>query len=82
MAQDVIAALNLEVGEKLAQLLVKDLHGPEVGEIGGGCGFWEVSGKAGADLIVEDDRDRVRVCEHPVVEEIVMGEAWTTVDAD
>ena len=70
------------MGKKLAQLLVEDLHGPEVREVGGGCGFWEVGGKAGANLIVEDDRDRVRVCERAVVEEVVVAEAWATVDAD
>ena len=70
------------MGKKLAQLLVEDLHSPEVGEVGGGCGFWEASGEAGADLVVEDDRDRVRVCERTVVEEVVMAEARATVDAD
>jgi len=70
------------VDEKLAQLLVKDLHRPEVGEVGGGCGLWEASGEAGADLVVEDDRNRVRVRERAVIEEVIVGKARTTVNAD
>ena len=61
---------------------MEDLHGPEVGEFCGRCGFWEASGEAGADLVVEDDWDRVRVCERAMVEEVVVAEPWTAVDAD
>lgn len=81
-AEDVIPSLDLEVGQELAQLLVEDVHGPEVGEFGGGCGLGEVCGAAGAYLVVEDDWDRVCVCERPVIEEVVVAEPWPTVEDD
>ena len=61
---------------------MEDLYGPEIGEVDGGCGFRETSGEAGTYLIVQDDGDRVRVCERAMVEEVVVAESWTTVDAD
>lgn len=61
---------------------MKNLHGPEVGEVCDGSGFWEPSREAGTDLVVEDYWDRVGVCQSAMAEEVIVRKARTAVDDD